>query len=402
MASKFNLRSAGRLAAVLLLAAGMAACTLIGRPKSDEHYDYRTAQPRQGPLEVPPDLSQLPHDDRYALPEARSASTAGAPAAAPATTGVASGAEVVAPRPANARIEREGVQRWLAVDVPPEQAYARIKAYWPSIGLPIRHEEPAAGVIETEWADRDRKPAANGDEDLGKRLLGLLRNLESSGERERYIARVERRADNGSEIYISWRGEVEVYTTPNHDNVEWSHQGADSNAEAAMLQRLALQFGGPAVPAPVAAPAGTAAPLPGKAAASSTAVPEKTVQSNLVHKLSVAGAPGLQIDEAFDRAWRRVGLALDRGGFTVEDRDRTKGIFFVRYLDPDYEARERDKRGFFGRLFNSDAKVAAQQFRIAVTAAGEGTTVAVQDKDGKPDAGATAERIVSQIKEQML
>jgi len=108
------------------------------------------------------------------------------------------------------------------------------------------------------------------------------------------------------------------------------------------------------------------------------------------------------IEEPFDRAWRRVGLALDRGGFTVEDRDRTKGLYFVRYLDPDYEAKMRDKQSIFARMFGRDAKIDAQQFRILVAAnSGNGTDVTVQDKEGKPETSATGTKILTQITEQL-
>jgi outer membrane protein assembly factor BamC len=128
---------------------------------------------------------------------------------------------------------------------------------------------------------------------------------------------------------------------------------------------------------------------------------ETTVSGTKVQKTTLEGFPALQVDEPFDHAWRRIGLALDRGGFTVEDRDRTKGLYFVRYLDPDYEAAERAKRGLFARIFNSDAKVTAQQFRVALATRDAGTAVKVLDKDGKPDASATADRILNQISEQL-
>ncbi|MDL1862609.1 outer membrane protein assembly factor BamC [Betaproteobacteria bacterium PRO7] len=119
----------------------------------------------------------------------------------------------------------------------------------------------------------------------------------------------------------------------------------------------------------------------------------------------VKGADGrnerVDIDEPFDRAWRRVGLALDRGGFTVEDRDRAKGMYFVRYLDPEYEAKQRDKQGFFSKLLGREPKIEAQQFRVQVAAAGNATQVTVLDKEGKPATGATGDKILVQINEQL-
>jgi outer membrane protein assembly factor BamC len=109
----------------------------------------------------------------------------------------------------------------------------------------------------------------------------------------------------------------------------------------------------------------------------------------------------VSIGEPFDRAWRRVGLALDRGGFTVEDRDRARGLYFVRYLDPVVEQKQRDDQGFLSKIFGRDAKVEAQQFRVLVAAAGEQTVVTVQDREGKPDTSPTSNKILAQINDQL-
>jgi outer membrane protein assembly factor BamC len=96
-----------------------------------------------------------------------------------------------------------------------------------------------------------------------------------------------------------------------------------------------------------------------------------------------AVSAGLEVREGFDRAWRRVGLALDRGGFTVEDRDRSKGIYFVRYIDP--EVAGGDKRGLLNRWFGigSGDKGSAQQYQVVVQAKGDDSIVMVRSKDGQ-------------------
>ena len=109
----------------------------------------------------------------------------------------------------------------------------------------------------------------------------------------------------------------------------------------------------------------------------------------------------LKLTDGFDRSWRQIGLVLDRSGFTVEDRDRVRGLYFVRYLDPEIEQKQRDSQGFLSKMFGRDAKVEAQQFRVLVAAAGERTVVTVQDRDGKPDASPTAGKILAQINDQL-
>ena len=109
--------------------------------------------------------------------------------------------------------------------------------------------------------------------------------------------------------------------------------------------------------------------------------------------------PVVQIDEGFERAWRRVGLALDRTGFTVEDRDRAQGTYFVRYVEPTGDKKEP---GFFSKLFSSSsAGPAPLKYRIAVRSQGEATTVSVLNAQGNPEASANAQRIVQVIADDL-
>ena len=98
-------------------------------------------------------------------------------------------------------------------------------------------------------------------------------------------------------------------------------------------------------------------------------------------------APTLQVDDGFDRAWRRVGIALDRSGFTVEDRDRAQGLYFVRYVDPAFAGREEPN--FFSQavqLRQEGRRRGLAKYRVKVNAEGNATsTVAVLDSQGKPE-----------------
>jgi outer membrane protein assembly factor BamC len=361
-------------AAVLATCGIAAGCSSIGL-QSDK-IDYGSVAP-QRPLEVPPDLSPLPRDDRFQVPSA---------AAAAQKSPAAAGVETVAPPVAIARIERAGSQRWLAVDVPPEQAYEQVKALFKSVGLAIEREDPALGIVETVWAENRAKLP----QDFIRRTIGrLLDGLYSTNELDKYRARIERTPKNTSEIFISHRGMVEVYTSTQQERTVWQVRPSDPELEAEMLARLRLRF----------LPAATKeAALPAAAAAAAAAPAPQTQIARLDNS---GGEARVVIDEPFDRAWRRVGLALDRGGFTVEDRDRAKGIYFVRYLDPEYEAQQRERQGVLSRIFGREAKIDAQQFRIVVAASGGGAEVRVLDRDGKPESGATGAKILAQLTEQL-
>jgi outer membrane protein assembly factor BamC len=367
------------LLAAALLASGCASLGI----RSDR-IDYGAVAP-QRPLEVPPDLPPPPANERFTVP---GAATASAVVAQQAQRAPASAAVAVAPAVAQARIERAGAQRWLAVDLPPEQAFAVAREFWGAIGLKLERVDPEVGILETEWAENRAKIP----QDIIRRTIGrVFDGLYSTGERDRFRTRIERTAKNTSEIFISHRGMIEVHTNVQQDRTRWQPRPSDPELEAEMLQRLMLRF----APATVAAAVPVAA---GPAAAAPAAQPQAV--------RTVAGADGrvarLEIDEAFDRAWRRVGLGLDRGGFTVEDRNRAGGVYFVRYLDPEVEARQRADQGLLSRVLGADPKIVAQQFRIQVAAAGERlSAVTVLDRDGQPEASATGDKILRQLAEQI-
>jgi outer membrane protein assembly factor BamC len=386
-----------RMLAVMLAAAGLGGCSSLGI--TTDKVDYRSVQ-EQRPLELPPDLAPLPGNDRFTVPGVTTASAA--QQAAAGRPQAAGSAAIVAPGNTVAQIERAGNQRWLTVNVPPEQAYAVVREFWPSVGLQLERDDPALGIVETVWAEN----RANLPQDIIRRTLGrVFDSVYSTGEQDKYRTRIERTAKNTSEIFISHRGMVEVYTSTAKDQTRWQPRPADSELEAEMLQRLMLRFA-PAT-STAAAPAAPTAP----AAAVAGARPAGTAAVTAAGAPLVRMVPGtdgrltrLDVDEPFDRAWRRVGLGLDRGGFTVEDRDRTNGVYFVRYLDPEYEAKQREKQGIFSKMLGLDSKVEAQQFRVQVGAAAAGSsssTVTVLTKDGKPELSSTSDKILRQLNDQM-
>ena len=386
--------------------ATLGGCSWLHFGSQDEAYDYRKAQARQQPLDVPPDLTPLPKDERFSLPTnpaatqkpAAAAAAAPAPVAAPGML-VAPAGPAVDPAVPAARIVREGSQRWLAVNASPEVAYATVRDVFVSQGFKIAVDEPALGLIETEWAETRPKVNEDAARNVLKRLLGAF---DSNGEQNKFRARVERTPANTAEITITHRGLDEVFTSPQKDTTKWQVRAPDPELEAILLQRVALRFAAvqPAVavaPAPAVAAPAAAAPV---AAPPAAAVPVATVDAR-VHKVTAAGYVTLQLEDDLDRAWRRVGIALDRGGFTIQDRSRDKHQFSVRYLDPDYEASEKEKRGWWDRMFNSDPKIPEQEFQIAMARNGVVTVIEVHAKDGKPDNGPTALRILDQLEENL-
>jgi outer membrane protein assembly factor BamC len=377
-----------RLLVALGLAGFAAGCSTsdFAALAGSDPVDYKSRAVKTNPLEVPPDLQQLPGNNRNA-PQSASISAAarqGAVAAAPAATAatatpvVSTTGAVTTVTAGNMRIERSGDQRWLVVDQTPEQLWPKVKAFWLDRGFTLLIENREAGVMETDWAENRAKL----DSDIIRQSLGrFLGSAYSTGERDKYRTRIERTA-TGSEIFISHRGMVEVYTSATKDNTAWTQRPSEPHLEADSLARLMVALGTPndAARAAVAA----AQPRPERA-----------------RVLSDQPGAALQVDDSFERAWRRVGVALDRAGFTVEDRDRAGGLYFVRYIDPKTAA--KSEPGLLTRAFGigGPPPEPPPRYRIALKGEGDKTLVSVLDAKGSPEGGEVGQRIVSVLVEDL-
>lgn len=344
---------------VLGLAISLAACTAL---ESDK-VDYRSTG-RAPSLDIPPDLTQLSKESRYnVVGGAVSASGYQAGQVAAAKTSVA------AVSVGDVRIERAGNQRWLVVNRTADKLWDPVKDFWLENGFLLAMDQSSLGIMETDWAENRAKIP----QDAIRMALGkLLDSLYSTPERDKFRTRLERNADGSTEIFISHRGMIEVYTTEAKDQTVWQPRPADPELEAEFLRRLMVKLG--------------VSQEQSKAlVANSVAKPTATLST-------ANGQPVLVLEEGFDRAWRRVGLALDRTGFTVEDRDRKRGIYFVRYVAPNPDNAEP---GFFSKLFSGSSKgVEATKFQIAVQSQAELSTVSVLDANGLPETSDSAQRIV--------
>jgi outer membrane protein assembly factor BamC len=358
---------------------------------SGDKVDYRSTSGKTKALEVPPDLSQLAKDSRYsAQAGVVSASTAAGNAAgtavgAAAAAGAAPAAAVALQNNGALRIERAGQQRWLVVPASPETLWPALRAFWEQKGFTLAGEDAKAGVMETNWAENRGKLPSDVVRNTVGRLLG---NLYDTGERDRFRTRVERTgsgATAASEIYISHRGAEEVYNSERRDSTTWRTRPNDPTLEAEFLSQMMVALGAKDEPARAAVAAAVEQPARARALVTSSATASGS---------SSTSSTALEIDDSFDRAWRRVGLALDRGGFTVEDRDRAAGHYFVRYVDPKNAG--KDEPGWWARLFGDGSNPqAAVRYRVALKAAGDKTTATVQTSSGGAEVGENGQRIAA-------
>ncbi|MBW7859838.1 MAG: outer membrane protein assembly factor BamC [Rhodocyclaceae bacterium] len=370
---------------LLALAIGVAGCS--GTVLESKKIDYKSAR-QITPLEIPPDLTSPGRDERYVVPGggARGVATYSAYASErEAQPGRATTPGVLAAVDERMRIERAGSQRWLVVPGAPEALWQDLKDFWLGLGFILNVDNPNIGVMETDWAeDRAKIPQDFVRAALGKVLDGLF----STAERDRFRTRIEQGKEPGTvEIYVSHRGMIEVYSSEAKDSTIWQPRPADPELEAEMLRRLMIHLG-----------------VQEERATAMLSAPAAAERATLA--TGAGGERYLSLDESFDRAWRRVGLALDRIGFTVEDRDRSKGLFFVRYIDPDAEARSGNQEGLLARLAfwrdrDTGAAKGGSEYRILVSGTGTSSRVSVLTREGGQDVSPTAQRMLALLQEQL-
>jgi len=367
---------------VALLGLGiLAGCG--STPKLDDVVKDRQAEYRESanlpPLEVPPDLTTSSMDDAMAVPDTA------APAGAATYSDYASERpaasrgprrEAVLAAPEGIQVKRDGDQRWLLVPGEPEQYWDEVREFWLENGLLIKTENPGIGIMETDWAEN----RADLHDGVIRSLLGKVGDfVYSTSTRDKFRTRFERGNQPATtEIYISHRGLEEV--EQGDITTVWQPRPADPELEAEMLNRLMVYLGVETR----------------EAQRMIVAKPKREVRAVMVRDAD--GQVALSLKDDFSRAWRRTGLALDRVGFTVEDRDRARGVYLVRYADPLADVKDK---GLLSKLFSRDAKPSSVEYQVSLVEQGDTTDVVVLDTEGQRDSSDTAGRILSLLHEQL-
>ncbi len=394
-----------RLACVALVAS-LAGCSTIEGWFSADKVDYKNGSHQTGGLEVPPDLTQLAKDGRAQIQggtvsaaalerQQQQQGTTGATPAAKTST-AANGRSVALKSVGDASIERSGKDRWVHTTLTPEQVWPILTSFWKENGFEIASSQADIGMMETNWAEnRSKAPQDFLSRNLGKIFEGLF----SSGERDMYRARVERDDKGGTDVFITHHGKEEVYTTTQHDQMAWQDRTGEPLLEAQMLSRLMLKLGGKSADTTTMAAGDTPDAATGDSAIATAAVPTSTLPDAVKARPLSEVPDSLQVNEGFERAWRRVGQSLDRHGFTIEDRDRTMGMFFLRYADPAQAG--KDEPNFFQRLFTSDKAPEPIRYRVLVKANGNVSTVSILDNKGQQQTTPIAKGILNLLMDDL-
>lgn len=375
---------AGAVVASAVLVGGCTGTT--GGTGSDGQPSYKSSRSAP-PLEIPPDLSSSAVRDTLPIPGVGATySQYASGASRPGTQA----AQAVLPEAADVRIERASDQRWLVVAMKPEEVWPRLRDFWTDQGFVLETQEPDIGLMETEWAERRTPLPGTAAKKLFQRVYEAFYGVAF---RDRYRTRVERGAEpDTTDIHVTHRGAEQIVlgeeTQARTDGpLEWAWQPrpADPGLEALMLSRMLVFLG-----------------VDEERAESMVAEGAPPVPRARVERED-GGVTALVLDEGFSQAWRRAGLALDRAGFAVEDRDRSRGLFFVRYAGAGDDATSEDE-GWLSRLkfWESDEEEDAGTFLVRVLGDTPDTArITVLDGEGAPDESPTAARILTVLHEQL-
>jgi len=407
---------------VLAVISALTACDSI--PFIDNTSDYKGAG-RSKPLEVPPDLTAARSSDAYAVPGSATYSNYNQE-----QEGQEPGVEQVLPTADGVRMEKAGAQRWLVVTAPAEKIWPVIREFWLDQGFAVRVENAETGVMETEWIEADAIKLKEDKRNVGEKFDAWMDKLSGLADRRKFRTRLERGEKDGTtEIYMTHRtvagapddgknvvntqlGKIETGYRLDADKKVNAAEQFDSDLDVELLRRLMVKLG--------------VAEKQAQQIAANPVNPQRATVSK-----EVDSSVTLHINDSFDRGWRRVGLALDRVGFVTEDKDRSKGLFFVRYADVDIDDTPKKKKGLLETLkFWGDDEEAknnpkpkdekslaeklkfwkgkdektdpAKQYRIKVTELEDGTSsVNVVDTEGKRNPSSTANRIISLLYDQL-
>lgn len=404
-----DLRLTKRFSVVLATGAFVAGCSSPVPTKIDYKSDSRV---KEASLAVPPNMMDETADQRSLTPVNGQTSLS----SLQQTQQVAPQSDTtVVPITPGMHLQRDGTESWLVIDGQvPATVWPQIRRFWQEQGFLLVLDQRDKGVMETDW--NETHPSVNQGLIRGV-ITKAIGNSYVTAERNKYRTRLDAVPNGGTYVFISQKGMREALTGPSNDSIKWETRPNDPALETEYLKRLMAvlaqndaraKAGGTtamAVTAPAAVPADT---KNGGGDAAAAAVAAQNVANSVAPAHSgrvvsgdVPDVPSeLTLGEPYDRSWLRVGLALDRANFTVDDRDRTKGLYYISYVDP--KNLTAAEQGFWSQLFHGKKEKTAKQYLVNVKAlAQDQTRIAIVDASGNVDSTRPARQIMGLLANQL-
>ncbi|MAR99812.1 MAG: hypothetical protein CMH24_00355 [Nitrosomonadales bacterium] len=317
--------------------------------------DYVSSS-RAKKLDVPPDLTDVETNAQYGVPGEAVSYKDYEDAKKAGYTEVK-----VLQNPEGMRIVKSGNLRWLVVSEEPETLWPHLEAFWQELGFGIKVINKRTGVMETEWI-KSSKLKVDTNKGLASRFDAWLDGLSNLADRRKFRTRLENGVEkNTTEIYVSQRTivgmdeearerikrlkegswstdvyKIEEYIPDEAEAVEMTEKlkkettidEYEINAE--ILRRLMTKLG-----------------MTDFDAKQRLANPIQKTNATLVENKN---GDYLLLNDPYDRSWRRLSLALDIIGFVTEDKNRSDGIFYVKYKDLDFDGPKKRKKGLIDKL----------------------------------------------------
>lgn len=423
MEKRFYFKAVG----IVLTTVVLSACG-FRIPFMDTSSDYKKGGASSKPLEVPPDLTSVNSSDAYNVPGGSTSYSD----YTKSQENEAPGVEQVLRTPDGVRMEKAGGQRWLVVDAPAEKVWPVVREFWLDQGFAVRVENAETGVMETEWVkNKDIDVKVKKDKrSYGERFDAWMDGLSGLADRRKFRTRLERgEAEGSTEIYMTHRtvagapddGKGKVRTVAGEIDTGYRLDSRDGNKvvkkidqyeqdlDAELLRRLMVKLG-----------------VSQERSNEIASNPVREQRAEVVKESDQSVT--LKLKDSYSRGWRRVGLALDRVGFVVEDKDRSNGLFYVRYADVGIDDAPKKKKGLLEILGFGDDEVEnkskpkdettvidklkfwkgkdelndpSKKYRIKVAEADDGTQVNIVDVEGNRDSTTTANKIISLLYNQL-
>lgn len=381
-----------RFLMVAALAVVVAACgsVAVDDVLPDKSVEYKRERQAERNLAIPPDLTSERINDRMSVPD--TSVDVAASYSEYLTDRKLRGVDDsprravdgdVLPEIRDIEVRRDGDARWLLIGATVDEVWQRVIDFWQDNGILMAEQDPTVGVMRTSWLENRAEISRD---IITSTIRKAFDGLYETGTRDQYRVRLERTRDDRTELFLTHFGmeeQVIADTTGGVESTVWVPRPRDPGLEVEMLRQMMVFMGASDERART------------RLAARGTAGPTRS------QLLKTGEGTELQLVDDFDRAWRLVGLALDRVGFAVEDRDRNLGIYYVRYNDP---SKQDADKGWVSKLafWSADKDVdKINRYQVRVGTRGGQTVVHVFNDQEKRDNSPTAVRILTLLDEQL-